>query len=394
MLNRALLKPEIAKFVYENRKNDLPSLILKGSPFTEVTVQELAQQIQGVKIAEKKFPEFYQNRQIIYPPKLNLEQTSSEITAQYKASLVSGKKGIDLTGGLGIDSYYLSKNFEDFTYCELDTHLSEIAAHNFEVLNAGNIRTLNQNSLEFLAVKNEIFDVIYADPARRDEHGGKVFKLEDCIPDIPSNLLLLFAHTNTILLKTSPMLDFRIGMQELQRVKEIHVVAVNNEVREVLWILDKNFTEVNPLLKAINFGRNRKEELAGKLEETGEKAEISRPLNFLYEPNAAIMKSGLFDLVAGKTKTKKLHQNSHLFTSEENLEFPGRKFQITEIEHYKASDLKKKLKGKKANITIRNFPESVEDIRKKFKIKEGGEDYIFFTTNLNEEKIVIFCKKI
>lgn len=394
MLNKALLKPEISTFVYENRKKDIPSLILKGSPFFEVSVQELAQQIQGLKIAEKKFPELYQNRSILYPPKLNLEQTSSQITAEYKASLVHGEKGIDLTGGLGIDSFYLSKRFFEFTYCELNPELSEIAAHNFKALKAENIQVNNEDSIEFLKKSQKHFDLIYADPARRDEHGSKVFKLEDCVPEIPANLNMLFGHTDKILLKTSPMLDISIGLQELGHVKEIHVIAVQNEVRELLWILNKNEEIQNPLIQTVNFTNNQVEKLVGSLNENIPEAGLSKPQNFLYEPNAAIMKSGLFDKLAAETNTKKLHHNSHLYTSENEIEFPGRKFQIIEIKDYKPSELKKRFKNKKANITTRNFAESVEELRKKFKIKDGGEDYLFFTTNLDEERIVILCRKV
>lgn len=394
MLNKALLKPEISTFVYENRKKDLPSLILKGSPFSEVSVQELAQQIQGLKIAEKKFPEFYKNRSILYPPKLNLEQTSSQITAEYKASLVEGEKGIDLTGGLGIDSYYLSEKFKEFIYCELNSELSEIAAHNFKALKAENIQVINEDSIQFLKNFQKQFDLIYADPARRDEHGGKVFKLADCVPEIPSNLSMLFEISEKILLKTSPMLDISIGLQELRYVKEIHVLAVNNEVRELLWILDKREEGQNPFLKTVNFAKSDVEKLSGRLNENLPEVEFSMPQNFLYEPNAALMKSGLFDKLAAETNTKKLHQNSHLYTSESEIVFPGRKFQIIEVKDYKPSELKKRFKKKKANITTRNFAESVEELRKKFKIKDGGEDYLFFTTNLNEERIVILCRKV
>lgn len=393
MPNKNLLRPEIASFIYENRKKDLPALILKGSPFPDVSVQELARQIKGVKIAEKKFPEFYQNRQILYPPKLNLEQTSSQITAEYKASLVKGNKGIDLTGGMGIDSYYLSRKFEDFTYCELDEELTKLASHNFSILKANNIQVVHADSLNFLKTEAQKFDLVYADPARRDEKGGKVFKLKDCVPDIPSNLAMIFEHTNSLLLKTSPMLDISIGLEELEHVREIHIVAVKNEVRELLWLLDKSATE-DPIIKTVNFEKNEVQELNGSLDAQNNSLELSLPLKFLYEPNAAIMKSGLFERVAAITNTTKLHQNSHLYTSEEKLNFPGRIFQITEIEEYKPGNLKRKLKNQKANITTRNFPESVEDLRKKFKIKDGGSDYFFFTTNMDDEKIMISCRKV
>ena len=392
MLNKALLDPEVARFIKENRKKDLPSLILKGSPFENVSIQEIAVQIKGLKVAEKKFPEFYQNENILYPPKLNLEQTSSEVTAKYKASLISGKSGIDLTGGLGIDAYYISKNFNEFTYCELNENLAEIAAHNFKALNANNITVKTGNSLSTLKKSDEHFNWIYADPARRDDHGGKVFKFEDCEPNIPANLDLIFSRTANLMIKSSPILDISAGINELKHVKQVHIVAVRNEVKELLWILEEKFSG-NPIIKTINFEKDKVQEFSGNNEENLQEIDFSLPENYLYEPNAAIMKSGLFDLLAVKTNTKKLHQHSHLYTSKELIPFPGRIFEVYDIKEYSSSGLKKYFKSKKANITTRNFPETVESIRKKFKIKEGGSDYIFFTTNMRDEKIVIFCKK-
>ena len=392
MLNKALLEPEVSRFIKANLKKDLPALILKGSPFQDVSIQELAIQIKGLKIAEKKFPELYKHPDILYPPKLNLEQTSSETTAKYKASLINGKSGIDITGGLGIDSYYLSKNFNEFTYSELNPDLAEIAMHNFQVLNAKNIKVNAGDGLEILEKSEEKLDWVYADPARRNDWGGKVFKFEDCEPNIPENLKMIFRHSGNLMVKSSPILDITAGIQELRFVKELHIIAVNNEVKELLWILNKDLSGT-PLIYTVNFEKDGIQEMSGKFEKSKTEVEYSLPQAYLYEPNAAIMKSGLFELTAIKTKSNKLHQHSHLFTSEDLIKFPGRKFQISEIKEFKPSELKRYFKNKKANITTRNFPETVENIRKKFKIKDGGNDYIFFTTNMNDEKIVIFCKK-
>ena len=393
MLNKAILDPEVSRFIRENLKKDLPSLILKGSPFEGLSVQELAVQIKGLQVAEKKFPELFHNQNIIYPPKLNLEQTSSETTAKYKASLVSGDYGIDITGGLGIDTYYLSRNFRQFDYCELNTELAAIAEHNFKVLGARNISVNSGDGLAFLENSENTFDWIYADPARRDDHGGKVFKFEDCEPDIPKNIDLIFNKTDKVLLKSSPIIDISAGIKELKFVTEIHVIAVKNEVKELLWILKKDSID-NPEIYTRNFEKESLQQFSGKVNEQEPEIEYSKPLSYLYEPNAAIMKSGLFELVASKTDTKKLHQHSHLYTSEELIEFPGRNFKVIDIMKYKPSDLKKYFKKRNANVTTRNFPESVENLRKKFKIKEGGSDYIFFTTGPDSDKIVIFCKKV
>ncbi|PTX43041.1 hypothetical protein C8P64_1567 [Christiangramia gaetbulicola] len=393
MLNKAILSPEVSKFIEKNLKKDLPSLILKGSPFQNVSIQEIATQIKGLKIAEKKFPEFYKNPDIIYPPKLNLEQTSSEVTAIYKASLIKGESGIDITGGLGIDSYFISKNFDEFHYCELNEELAEVAQHNFQVLKADNIVVHPGDGLKVLNEFKKNFDWVYTDPARRDDHGGKVYKFEDCEPNIPKHLKMIFQNSGNLLVKSSPILDITAGIQELRFVKEVHIIAVRNEVKELLWILNKELSGT-PVIKTMNFEIERIQELSGRFEKSKTEVKYSSPKAYLYEPNAAIMKSGLFDLVSEKTGTQKLHQHSHLYTSEELKDFPGRSFKIIDIKEFKLSELKRYFKSKKANITTRNFPETVENIRKKFKIKEGGNDYIFFTTNMRNEKIVIFCNKV
>ncbi|HKJ49020.1 MAG TPA: class I SAM-dependent methyltransferase [Christiangramia sp.] len=393
MLNKAILSPEVSKFIKENFKRDLPSLILKGSPFQNVSIQEIATQIKGLKTAEKKFPELYKNPDIIYPPKLNLEQTSSETTAKYKASLIKGESGIDITGGLGIDSYFISKNIATFHYCELNKDLAEIAQHNFIALKAENITVIPGDGLKVLRESEKNFHWVYTDPARRDDHGGKVYKFEDCEPNIPKHLKMIFQNSDNLMVKSSPLLDITAGIQELRFVKEVHIVAVRNEVKELLWILNKELSGI-PIIKTVNFEKDKVQELSGRFERLHTEVKYSLPQNYLFEPNAAIMKSGLFDLVSEKTDTQKLHQHSHLYTSEELVDFPGRSFKIIEVKHFKPSDLKQYFKSKKANISTRNFPESVESIRKKFKIKDGGTDYIFFTTNMNDEKIVITCKKV
>jgi len=393
MLHEALLEKEIQSFIRENQKKDLPALILKGSPFDHIKIQDIAMQIKGMRIAEKKFPLFFNNPRILYPPKLNLEQTSSQITAEYKSGLIEGSSGADLTGGLGIDTFFLAKKFDSFQYYEMNKELSEIADHNFRELGASNIRVNYGDSLELLKQTSQKFDWIYADPARRDEHGSKVYHLSDCTPDIPEELDFLFEKSDHILLKTSPILDITAGLRELHSVKEIHVIAVNNEVKELLWLIEKNW-ESDLKLTTINFQGKKVQKFSFDTEIKTLNTVLSKPLNYLYEPNAAIMKSGLFTEISTTFGVPKLHEHSHIYTSETLIkEFPGRQFQITEVKSFKDKRLKKRLKNKKANITTRNFPDSVENIRKKYRIQDGGSDYIFFTTNLENEKIVIFCKK-
>jgi len=392
-LNKALLDPQVQEFLRKNLKMSPAELALRGSPFPGISSSELAQQLTGIQKAEKKLPKWFEHTQIYYPPKVNLEQTSSETTAKYKASLLKGDKLIDLTGGLGIDDFYFAQNFKEVVHSELNTELSKISKHNLKKLGCENISFKNQNSIDFLEDTKLKFDCIYADPSRRDDSGAKVFRLADCLPNIPENLELLFCKSDIILIKTSPLLDLQAGISELKFVNEIHIVAVNNEVKELLWLLKKKESS-SPKIKTLNFTKNGIEEFNGNFNKGVSDVNYSLPKDFLFEPNSAIMKSGLFEEAAAQTQTSKLHPNSHLYTSDRKVFFPGRKFKITEIQEYKPSVLKKKLKNYKANISLRNFPESVAILRKKFKIKDGGKNYLFFTTNINNEKIVLFCEKV
>ncbi|RKN21677.1 class I SAM-dependent methyltransferase [Aquimarina sp. AD1] len=392
-MNNNVLHKEVQDFIYKksNEPIDLTKFILSGSPYDTISVQELAQQINGRQKTKDKLPLWYKTKDIYYPPTLNLEQTSSEVTALYKSNLVTGNSLIDLTGGFGIDDYYFSKKVKQVIHCELNTDLSEIAAHNFRALNAHNIETHSGDGLEILK-KLEFVDWIYIDPSRRHDSKGKVFFLEDCLPDVPSNLDLLFSKSDRILIKTSPLLDIHSGLKSLQFVKEIHVIAVNNEVKELLWVLEKNI-ETDTLIKTIQINKNENQIFDFSLKEGNNTLpKFSNPKKYVYDPNAAIMKSGGFYNVSKSFDLEKLHQHSHLYTSDNLINFPGRSFEILSVFPYQKKILKKE-KITKANITTRNFPETVSEIRKKFKIKDGGDIYLFFTTNCNEEKIVLKCRK-
>jgi len=392
-LNQAILHHEVQDFILKNQKENLAKLILKGSPFSEVTIQEIATQISALNKAEKKLPTWFSNKDIIYPEALNLEQTSSETTAKYKASIIFGDNLIDLTGGFGIDDFYFAQSFKNITHCELNIELSELVSHNFNVLGLINIKTVKGDSIEYLQATDEHFSWIYLDPARRDDYGGKVFHLNQCTPNVTEHLSLLFDKTDNILIKTSPLLDLKAGIIELKFVKEIHIVSVHNEVKELLWILKKGYQKETQI-KTINFLKDKSQKFEGCFNEDQENYKLRMPENYLYEPNPAIMKSGLFGTLSQETKTSKLHANSHLYTSAHLQDFPGRSFEILDIWAYNKKSLKKNFKSEKANITTRNFPKSVEAIRKELKIKDGGDHYLFFTTDMNDSKIIINCKKI
>ena len=390
-MNKKILNPEVQKFILENINADISKLIFRGSPFNDISIQELAEQIVSKNKAKQKLPTWFEAENIYYPNKLNLEQTSSEITAKYKSDLISGETFIDITGGFGIDDFYFSKRFSSATHCELNSELSEITQHNFKQLGVESVEFVSGDGVDFILNNPTKYDWIYSDPSRRNETKGKVFMLSDCLPDIPSNLEAFFKKTNNILLKLSPVLDITSALNELKFTSEIHVVAVNNEVKELLFILKKGYND-EIQVKTVNISKKKTETFNFILNQS-ETPDYSEPKKYLYEPNAAILKSGAFKQIASYLKVEKLHQHSHLYTSEELKEFPGRTFIIEEVTSYDKKKLKKLIPSKKANITVRNFPETVQQIRKKTGIKDGGETYLFFTTSINDKKIVLLCRK-
>lgn len=391
-MNKALLNKEFQDYLESHYKEETSKIAFQGSPFSEVSIRELLVQLAGKKKAEKKLPTWFSHRQIIYPPNINLEQTSSEITAEYKASLVSGSKLIDITGGFGIDSFYFSGKVDRVWHIELNKELQEIAAHNFKILGAKNVISEAGDGIAFLEKSSERFDWIYVDPSRRDDSGGRVFLLSDCVPDVPGKLELLQQKADRIMIKTSPLLDLQAGLRELKNVKEIHIIAVENDVKELLWILDAQTSE-DLEIKTVNFQKQEKQIFNSSFLKNPQEV-YSEPGQFLFEPNAAIMKSGLFAALGKELNLQKLHPNSQLFTGDHLVKFPGRSFRISEILPYRKKELKKRFGTGKGNITTRNFPETVENLRKALKIREGGETYLFFTTLITEEKVVLVCQKV
>lgn len=394
MFNRNLLLPQVQAYIDTHLREDLPRLILKGSPFDKVSMQEIAVQIRSKRKAEKKLPEWFAQKDILYPPALNLSQSSSAQTAAYKSALVSGDTLIDITGGFGVDSYFFAQKMKRVIYCEQNEGLCEIARHNFALLpNRNNSTFIPADGITCIKQQSGKVDWIYADPGRRTAAGDKVFRLEDCEPDILAHINTLKAKTARILLKTSPLLDLRSGIRQLKNVYEIHVVAVNNEVKELLWLIGE--TPVSEIqIKTVNLRKNDRQSFcAGLLDETAAVPVYALPQTYLYEPNAAVLKAGFFNILTQAFAVKKLAPNSHLYTSDKKTDFPGRSFVITGLLSAHTREFKK-TGIKKANITVRNFPESVAQIRKKYKLKEGGDQFLFFTQNQQHEKIIIICKKI
>lgn len=386
-MNNPLLHPEIQEFLFSYIE-DTSKLAFAGSPFPDVSMPQLLGQIESRRAIEKKLPAWFTTKNILYPPKLNLEQTSSEATASYKATLAVGKTLADITGGFGIDTFYFAEKFEHVTHFEKNKTLSQLAVHNFEVFAKRNISCKAKDGLQ--GISKDTFDVIYVDPSRRNESKGKVFFLDHCEPNVPKQLAYLLDRCKTLLVKTSPMLDISVGLQELKHASEVHVVALNNEVKELIWVVRRDASEKTHIY-TVNITSNGNETFSF-LHSAISASVYSNPLQFLYEPNAAILKAGGFQHISEVYKVKKLHKHSHLFTSEIVREFPGRSFIIKKVVPY----TKKEMRGitfAKANVTTRNFPESVATLRKKWKIKEGGTIYLFFTTVENEDKVMLICEK-
>ncbi|MEO1032866.1 MAG: class I SAM-dependent methyltransferase [Bacteroidota bacterium] len=392
-MNKTILNIEIQEFINSHLKSDISTILLKGLPFEAIDAKLIIEQIEAKKRCEKKLPTWFNTPTIYYPNKLNIEQTSSEITAKYKADLVSGYSLIDLTGGFGVDSFYFSKTMESITHCEINPELSDIVQHNYKVLNTPNINCLNESGIDTLKRLDRPFDWIYIDPSRRDETKQKVFLLTDCTPNVKTFQELFLKYSKHVMIKTSPLLDIKATAIDLKFVKDIHILAVDNEVKELLWILERDYTS-EFTIKTVNITKSTNQVFEFQhSEEASASVTYSEPLSYLYEPNAAILKAGAFNSVSALLKVVKLHKHSHLYTSNHLIDFPGRRFKIEKAIPFNKKEFSKE-RITKANITTRNFPLSVHDIRKKLNVKDGGDHYLFFTTNANNAKIVLLCSKV
>lgn len=392
-MNTSILHQNIQDFISQNIGTPISKLALQKNPFPEADWILILNQIEAKSKAKEKLPTWFATENIIYPGKISVEQTSSEKTAAYKASLVSGKTLIDLTGGFGVDDYYFSKKFEIVAHCEINPDLSAIVKHNFEQLGVENCTFYAEDSTNVLNKLNQKWDWIYIDPSRRNDAKGKVFMLKDCLPNVPELLDFYFEKSDSVLIKTAPLLDISAGLSELKFVKNIHIIALENEVKELLFEIHNHYSG-GITIKTANLLKDKTETFDLVLDNSADSALYQLPQKYLYEPNSAIMKSGGFDQVSSFFNINKLHKHSHLYTSETLIDFPGRRFEVEKTISYNKNDMKMELLNQQANVTTRNFPETVENIRKKWKIKNGGNLYCFFTTDKNENKIVLICRKI
>ena len=375
-----ILSKEIQHYIHANLNADLHTLLLKKSPFPEVGMQEIVQQIKGKRVAEKKFP-FLLKEGIVFPAQLNLEQASSEKTAVYKSGILKGEKFIDLTSGFGIDAYHLSKNFHDVTLIEQNSGLLEIVEHNWTVLER-KARFINRKLEDFLEENQEYYDVAYLDPARRDQQKNKVFLLEDLSPNILEIREKLLPVSGQVVIKLSPLIDLKYLISVLPSIFRIEIIAVKNDVKEIVIFLSAqhegeiechcvNLESGEPVF-SFRFG-----------EEEKAVSDYSEPEKFIYIPNNAILKAGVFNLISEKMGLKKLHPNTHFYTSSERKEhFPGR---VLEVDPIDSKEIKKK---GQFNIISKNYPLKPEELKKKYGIKDGGEHYLIFTQS-KKGKIIL-----
>ena len=380
------------QYIRENLNTDVPTLALKKAPVgTDVSLA--LRQIEARQLLRKKVPSWSENEELLFPPHLSIEQCSSEASALYKASLLQGRSFADLTGGLGIDTCFISQHFQQADYVERQAELCDLARHNFEVLKA-NVNVRNETAEDYLS-RCEPKNCIFIDPARRDEYGRKTVSISDCTPDVAALQDLLLEKAETVMVKLSPMLDISKALTELRHVKEVHVVAVANECKELDIVMERAFGG-EPQFVCVNLLTAQPELRFTQEEERLCPSRIADGVShYLYEPNPAVLKAGCFKLLAQRYDVFKLHKNSNLYTSERLVpDFPGRVFVVEGWAPYNKKVRQTLLHDvDKASVAVRNFPLSVAELRKALKIGDGDKTYLFATTLNGEQKVVIRTKK-
>lgn len=393
------LSKKIVELVKEHEGGDYSSLIFKGGEEDNHLYREAFHTLECREKVKHKIPEWYDNYQIKYPRSLSVEQSSSQITAEYKSQYVSGKRVADLTGGMGIDSYFFTKVAIHVDYFERDENLFHITKENFDTLSVDNISSKNLeidlNTIDQLS----IYDIIYCDPARRAKDSSRVFNPKDCTPDITELYPKLFEHTPVILVKLSPMIDIKEAARMLPNTIQIDVISVSGECKELVFTLkrDHQIDPENIFIKCINFIRDGVQEFHFTIndESLTQVLHTDKIENYLFEPNSSIIKGGAYKYIASFFRIQKLHPNSHLYTSSEVVDkFPGRVFKVVESYEFKKKKLSDILKKyPKANISTRNFPVSPAELKKLLGTQDGGDIYIFGTTLGNNNRVIIVCKK-
>lgn len=393
-MNRLILQKEVQQFL-ERHPNESPTkLALKKSPFEGISSSELAAQLDGKQRALIKIPLWAETPRIYFPAKLNLEQCSSQKTAIFKSSLIkAGAHLIDITSGFGIDSFYLATRAKQVVSCELNAELARISSHNALVLGAENIKVLATNGIDYLLDSpQEHFDYIYLDPSRRVQN-KKVFLLDECEPNLVALQGVFFERSTIIISKLAPLLDISSALNMLNHVKDVYVVSLQNDCKELIFIQDKAYSG-EPTIHAVRLFKEEQQIISFTYEqERAALVEYSAPLTYLYEADVALTKAGAFKTIAKHFDIKKLHKSTHLYTSDQKIaDFPGKTFTVHEVESF--THFKKKKNTLKSDIIAKNFPLKTEEIKKKFKIKDAGDTFTFFTTVLNDQLTVIHTQRI
>ena len=384
-------------FVADHRADDVRLLAFMADKHPDVDMPWALQQIAGWQMARRKLPSWASVEGMVYPPHLSMEQCSSEQTAKMKTNLpFQTDKGllIDLTGGFGVDFSFMAQDFERAVYVERQEDLCAIARHNFHLLGLNQAEVVCGDGVEYLHQLQEHASLIYLDPARRNEHGGKTYAISDCTPDVVALREELLKKADFIVVKLSPMLDWREAVRQLPaQYTEVRIVSTGGECKELLLILSDKIN--SPLrLVCINDDELFVVDNLGKRMSIIN-CQLSIVNNYLYEPNASIMKAGCFAELCERLGVEAIAENSHLFVSPDFIEsFPGRKFQITSISSMNKKSLRQTLQGvDRANISVRNFPLNAEQLRQRLHLKDGGEIYIFGTTSHKGDHVVLVCKK-
>ncbi|MDL5048580.1 hypothetical protein QQ054_21430 [Oscillatoria amoena NRMC-F 0135] len=395
-----LTHPAIQQFIRSHEGDDLRELVLRTRPVNGIPAAVIANQINCRRKAREKLPLWYSMNGIIYPPAVNLEQSSSETTARYKTEILHHalrKKnpvdsGVDLTAGFGVDSFFLSGLTRKFHHVEPDADLLEIAQFNHNLLGKTSIHYHQQSADEFLSAAIVPFDFIYIDPSRRNSANKKLFRLRDCEPDVVRLLPALITKADVVLIKTSPLLDIQRGVRELASVSDVFVISVENECKEVLFLCRKNVAD-EPLIHAIKLNGSVEKFVFKFSEEKQVASDFSKPQAYIYEPNACFLKSGAFKLVGSTFHLAKLHRNTHLYTSDVlHSDFPGRIFSVKS--YVVAKNAHRFFPSGKANVITRNYPLTAEALKKKLKLKDGGEDYLIAATGASDKRYLLAALRL
>ena len=381
--------PEVRKFILDNEDTNVQDLILHPPNEFKDRIGLIADQIISRKKGKDKLPQWLKMAGVIMPPPLLLEQCSSETTAKHKASVFRGEKLVDLTGGMGVDTLAMSHSFQLTTYVEHDEWLSRVFRHNSEIFSKTDIRTINSSAEKYLS-SIEGPASFYLDPARRDQ-SRKVFRFEDCTPNVVDLIPTLKEKADQVLIKASPMLDIQKGLSQLGAVSQIHIVSINNECKELLFL--SKFNEITePRIHCINFSRERVQTFSFTInDEESAIPTFSQPKKYLYDPNSSILKGGAFKSIAIQFDIDKLGTNTHLYTSNELVkDFPGRTFEVI---HQNPS--KQELKSLvQANVITKNYPIKAEEIKKKYSIKDGGHFFLFGIRDQKNKSRILLSRKV